>query len=786
MTGATLTWSAPGWLVPAAAAAVAALALLSWGYGRASGGGSLRLAAGLLKAIGLVALIACLLEPMITGTRPRPGANQFVVLIDDSRSLRIRDAGAVATRAETVRALAAETAGWHARLAQAFDVRRYRFAERLQTLATDDALDASGDASNLATALRTIAGRYRGRPLAGILVLTDGNATDLSDGAIDASGLPPIYAVPIGAAAAQKDIRLEEIAVSQTNFEETPVVIRATVAGDGWTGEAILVDLLDESGERVERQEVAFEDGQTSRALRFQVRPERAGVSFHRLRAVSKSEGEAVFGAPETSAEATLANNERLVAVDRPGGPFRVLYVSGRPNWEFKFLRRALAEDREVDLVGLIRIAKREPKFVFLGRDASSANPLFKGFAGGEDEETEQYDQPVIIRVGTRDAEELRGGFPKTEDALYAYHAVILDDLEAGFFTQEAMLLLRTFVSDRGGGFCMLGGAESFRQGDYERTPIADLLPVYLDRPAEEPPAGGFRLDLTREGWLDPWLRLRATEDAERARLDAMPAFLTLNRADKIKPGATVLAHVKAVQGGASHPALVAQRFGRGRAAAVLAGDLWRWTLRREAGEEDDLARAWRQMVRWLVAEVPRRVEFVPERKAADPRRALALRVEARDEEYRPLDNARSVVAIAGPDGRTHECVAEPQADQPGVYVASFVSDRAGPYRAKATVTAPDGSPAGERETGWTAEPAADEFRRLAPDRAMLERIARESGGDIVEPDDLAGFVADLPNRKIPIVESWAYPFWHQPLVLLFAIACLIAEWGLRRWRGLP
>jgi len=214
-------------------------------------------------------------------------------------------------------------------------------------------------------------------------------------------------------------------------------------------------------------------------------------------------------------------------------------------------------------------------------------------------------------------------------------------------------------------------------------------------------------------------------------------------------------------------------------------GDLWRWALRRETGEKDDLARAWRQMVRWLVAEVPRRVEFAAERRQGDAVRTVDLRIEARDAEFRPLDNARAVVAIFAPGNKRYEIAAEPRPDQPGVYVASFVPQEEGAYKAKATVTAPDGSPVGERETGWTAEPAAEEFRRLAPDRALLERIARESGGAVVEPDRLADFVADLPNRKIPIVESWSYPFWHQPLVLLIAIFCLIAEWGLRRMRGL-
>ena len=38
------------------------------------------------------------------------------------------------------------------------------------------------------------------------------------------------------------------------------------------------------------------------------------------------------------------------------------------------------------------------------------------------------------------------------------------------------------FVSHRGGGFLMLGGRESFTGGKYERTPIGELLPIYLDR----------------------------------------------------------------------------------------------------------------------------------------------------------------------------------------------------------------------------------------------------------------------------------------------------------------
>ena len=65
---------------------------------------------------------------------------------------------------------------------------------------------------------------------------------------------------------------------------------------------------------------------------------------------------------------------------------------------------------------------------------------------------------------------------------MFGYPAIILDDLESAFFMPHQRELIRRHVSERGGGFMMLGGQESFTQGGYENTPIAELLPVYLQR----------------------------------------------------------------------------------------------------------------------------------------------------------------------------------------------------------------------------------------------------------------------------------------------------------------
>jgi hypothetical protein len=36
------------------------------------------------------------------------------------------------------------------------------------------------------------------------------------------------------------------------------------------------------------------------------------------------------------------------------------------------------------------------------------------------------------------------------------------------------------------------------------------------------------------------------------------------------------------------------------------------------------------------------------------------------------------------------------------------------------------------------------------------------------------------------VTETWTSPLWHQPWMFLFALACFLAEWGLRRVKGLP
>jgi uncharacterized membrane protein len=780
-----LLWGAPEWAWPAAVMAAFALVGLVWSYTRSSGHRGWRLAAASLKTLGILALAICLVEPLFSGSRPRPGANLMILLADNSQSLAIHDPGASRSRGEVAKERLTGETSWRARLEQDFDVRRYVFDSRLRSVPDFQSLAFDGDASILAASLENVVRRFPSRPIAGVLLFSDGNATDLAsldDANIEWSKLPPVYPVVLGRDAPARDLAVGALRVSQTNFEAAPVTIEAAIESTGYGDETLLAQLLDQKGEVLDRQTLT-PTGDDPPRLRFQTRPEKGGVHFYQVRIAASSEL-AQFDRPDRSREATLANNTRWVVVDRGSGPYRVLYVAGRPNWEYKFLRRALEEDKEVDLVGLVRIAKKEPKFAFRENREHRTNPLFQGFDNVDDEGTEQYDQPVLLRLATEDAAELRDGFPKGADQLFQYHAIVLDDVEAEYFSPDQARLLQEFVRRRGGGLLMLGGQESFVKGGYDRTPIGEMLPVYLDRIPQSQLSESFRLTLTREGWLSPWVRVRANEEDERKRLTAMPEFETVNAVRGIKPGAAVLASITSGQG-EELPGLVAQPFGAGKSAAITIGDLWKWGMHRGESEERDLEKAWRQTVRWLVSDVPQRVEADAQRRHDEPGLPIALAIDVRDEEYKPLDNASAVVKITQPDGELIELTAQASTTRPGVYETTFVPRQTGPYRAAIAVRGPDGADVGETEAGWTAEPAADEFRRLSTNLDLLEELAQKTGGEVIELSDLDRFVADLPNRRIPVTEPWIYPLWHQLGVFLFAAACLIGEWGLRRWKGL-
>lgn len=769
------------WLRPAAIVFGVFLVIVALSYRRSPGGRGIRFACAALKIAGLALLLVCFLEPMWAAQRAKPGANLMAIIADNSRSMTARDEGASETRGATMaKSLADSTGGWRARLAQDFETRNYLADRRLLPTRDFHELAFDGESTRIEKTLAALKDRHRGQPLAGALFLTDGVVEDLPADAI--AGLPPIYPVIFASDTPERDIAIGVTSVTQTAFEDAPVTIQSEIATTGFSGRDITARLFSlqstangpiADSKALVEQTISIPKDIGKVVARMQLRPAASGVSFYRLE-VAPKDGDLK--------EALAVNNAAVIVVDRGSAQNRVLYVGGRPGWDFKFLNRALQADEQTQLVGLIRIAKREPKFEFRGRVGESSNPLFRGFGNQSKEEVERYDQPVLTRVGTEDQAELASGFPKRVEDLFRYRAVILDDLEAEFFSADQMALLEKFVSQRGGGLLMLGGAESFIEGKYERSRIGEMLPIYLrgnpDTRLTAP--GEWHLALTREGWLETWARLRTGETEEKGRLSALPHFDVMNIVGTPKPGALVVA--RASNGVREVPAIVAQRYGRGRVAAMLIGDFFQSGLGDEA-KQKDLGRAWRQLTRWMLADVPDRFEA----RAEETGDSIKLRVWARNEKFEPMENARVTLAISPTAEGTPPVLmpAEPSSSEAGLFEATFIPRVSGGYRVEATVEGEDGKVAGVAQTGWSTNLAASEFRDLRPNVAALERLAKQTGGRVVKAEELPNLVRDLPSERVPIMETWTQPLWHTPWVMLAALLCFVLEWGLRRRSGL-
>ena len=172
-----------------------------------------------------------------------------------------------------------------------------------------------GNSSNLGSALRTLAERYRGAPVAGLLLFSDGNATDLGATLPDLKGMPPIY--PVVADRESADDKRPatwpwpSVRASQTLFEDTPVTIDAKVEAAASAG-ARSTSSCATASRQVVAQPARHRRGADQQTLpvRFQVRPAAPGLVPYRV---------TVTGGRD---EATPLNNSRLLLVERPhGGP---------------------------------------------------------------------------------------------------------------------------------------------------------------------------------------------------------------------------------------------------------------------------------------------------------------------------------------------------------------------------------------------------------------------------------------------------------------------------------
>jgi len=146
-----------------------------------------------------------------------------------------------------------------------------------------------------------------------------------------------------------------------------------------------------------------------------------------------------------------------------------------------------------------------------------------------------------------------------------------------------------------------------------------------------------------------------------------------------------------------------------------MIGDLWRWGMPNPDARRD-LEKAWRQMVRWLVSDVPRQVELTLEPGTDPGAGTVNLQVRVRDAKFQPVEDAAVSMEILPMRSTPTNAIptplrlrAEPSLKEPGVYELTYVPHDTGGYLARACVTNSAGIELGRAEAGWSTDLAADE-----------------------------------------------------------------------------
>jgi uncharacterized membrane protein len=728
----------PLWAWPLVAVGAVAIALRMYRRTLVPLAASRRAALATLRTLSLLLLVVFLMRPVMVV--PASDIDQAVVpiLVDTSRSMAILDVDGRARidrASEVVSALLPAFAKGPAAEVLAFG----------ETLAPADPaqLTPAARRSDLTGALRAVRERYRGRTIAGIIVVSDGGDTaELEAAAAIDDASPPVYAIGVGARTIERDREVTSVTAGEAALADSVVELSATAVSHGFGTDPIELRVL-ENGRPIEVRRVAPRaDGGRIREV-FHVSPGRDSATVYTIET------------PASPSELVADNNSRSVLVQPPGRRRRLLLVEGAPGFEHSFLKRAWHGDAGLEIDSVVRKGQNER-----GRDT-------------------YYVQAAASRSAA-----LTDGYPATREALFAYDAIVLANLPADTLSREQLALTEQFVGARGGGLLVFGG-RSFTQSGLAGTPLEDVLPVELTHrggavPAALTSAEPNRLTLTPEGEAHPVMMLARSADETRKRWAAAPALASLAALGGPRPGAAVLA--TALSGGAVRPLVAVQRYGEGR-VLIFAGEAsWRWKMLRPS--EDLLYDTfWRQSARWLSTVAPDAVSMaVPQ--SPTPGEPATITVTVRDAAFGPVRDAAVVVRVAAPGEAPRGLAAQLSDASSGAYTASFRPERGGVYRVTADVRR-GGSVLARPESFVLVGGADPELADPRMNAALLQRIALASGGRLIDETALDGLPDRLRSGASRNAEPDTLDIWHTGWSFLIVLLLLSVEWTLRRVWGL-
>jgi uncharacterized membrane protein len=761
-TDPTWPWSL-SWFGPVGLLLLALLltGLTVWTYLGVTGATFRRVTVVLALRLGalLLALLA-VMRPALAFRDDLHVPSLLLVAADSSESMTIQDEFDGQSRWDALRRSLhrAEPALRRLREEHNVNVVLLRFDSEVRDFdPADDAVKADGKRSDYGRMLHTLLERYRGeRYLRGLLVLGDGTDNGTRHPPLPLASqwrnLPcPVHTFAFGKPTTND--RQRDIALTNVTTEPSPVpvkgklTVRATADAPGFENRPVRVRVLIDDKEvpvLVNDKEEAFQE--------------------ERLALTAGNELKVVCNAPDRPGEVKVtlkidplddelikSNNEisTFATVSKEG--LSVLYVDRLRAFEFKQTKMALEGDLRIRLHEVIfRNAAEMPE---PGQDLYKFGERF-------------YD---AIIIGDVTPGQLRSGGPDAEDTI------------------------KRLVETKGVGLMMMGGLKAFAAGGWDRSKLADLLPVEMGPPDQV--EGRVKVELTEQGRTHFVLRLADSPRDNEELWKGLAPLEGMSRLGELKKNVNGAVLARAREGGAT--VLAARPYGAGRVVAFAGDTTGRWV--RSPRTQQAHARFWRQLVLWLArqeeAEGSAWVKLDARRLAAGGK--LGFNVGLRGKGGIDLADARFEAKVVGPNNvETAVPTAREKEEERGTY---WKTDEPGEYRVvvKAAGKDSDGQPvSGEASARFLVSQDDTEMARRAADPEFLKRLASTGGGRFHsgDGDELPRFLKELASQPLPQARPKAnlWPDWRRgslsgflPGFFLLFVALVSLEWFLRRRWGL-
>jgi hypothetical protein len=293
----------------------------------------------LLRALTLSFLLLFLFEPLLRLVFTSQKPPVVGILVDESTSMAIKDK--TGDRREELRKVLSSPQ--MKSISNHGEALYYTFGSAVKQVDPGilDSLGATEDATDISSALRTLASDRESRNVDAAVLISDGSYNLGQNPIYAAEQLDlPVYTIGIGDSSEQKDVLVTRIAANDLVYTETQAPVDVTIKSSGLAGEHVEVT-LNEGTRMLDRKTITLGQGTREYPVSLSYTPEGDGLKKYTVR-ISALPG-----------ELTTSNNFRSFFARVLKSKLRVFILAGSPSPDLSVLKQTLSEDRNVTVQSL-------------------------------------------------------------------------------------------------------------------------------------------------------------------------------------------------------------------------------------------------------------------------------------------------------------------------------------------------------------------------------------------------------------------------------------------------